>query len=146
MQKKSTDELMTILKTKEHYQEFLAECSNEIIHNISTYLNTLMTTSTVSTLSKQSGLSESYLYKLLEGKRCNPSRDTLLQICFGLELDLDKSNYLLRAGNFNILYPRIKRDSIIIFCLNKKYNLIKCDQMLLDSGEKTLNKYKPDHQ
>ncbi len=140
MQRKSTDELMAILKEKKHYHEFLDECGNEIINNISTYLNTLMTESSVSKLSKESGLSESYLYKLLEGKRCNPSRDTLLQICFGLKLDVDRSNCLLRAGNFNILYPRIKRDSIIIFSLGKGYTLVQCDSMLSDSGEKTLNK------
>ena len=140
MQRKSTDELMAILKEKNNYDEFLAECSNEIIHNISTYLNAFMTETTVSALSKQSGLSESYLYKLLEGKRANPSRDTLLQICFGLNLDIEQCNCLLKAGNFNILYPRIKRDSIIIFCINKKYTLIQCDQMLADSGEKTFNK------
>lgn len=140
MQKKSTDELLTILKEKKHYDEFLAECGNEIIHNISTYLNSFMTETSVSALSRESGLSESYLYKLLEGKRCNPSRDTLLQICFGLHLDIDQCNCLLRAGNFNVLYPRIKRDSIIIFCINKNYALLQCDQMLADSGEKTLNK------
>ncbi len=140
MQKKSTDELITILKEKNHYQEFLNECGGEIINNISTYLNSFMTEKTISELSKSSDLSESYLYKLLEGKRINPSRDTLLKICFGLNLGIDESNSLLRAGSFNILYPRIKRDSIIIFCLNKKYSLVQCDQMLLESGERPFNK------
>ena len=140
MQRKSTDELLTILKEKKNYDDFLEECSNEIIYSISTYLNSFMKDTTVSALSKNSGLSESYLYKLLEGKRCNPSRDTLLQICFGLGLDLDQCNSLMRAGNFNTLYPRIKRDSIIIFCINKNLSLVECDQMLSNSGEKPLNK------
>lgn len=135
MQKKSTDELMTILKEKKDYSEYLSEFQSELIGNISTYLNSLVSDIKISELSKKSGLSESYIYKLLEGKRCNPSRDTLLQLCFGLELDIEKSNRLLRCGNVNILYPRIKRDSIIIFCINKKEDLKKCDEMLFNAGE-----------
>ena len=140
MQRKSTDELLAILKEKKHYDEFLNESGNEIIHGISTYLNTFMAETSVPALSKKCGLTESYLYKLLEGKRTNPSRDALIKISFGLSLDLDQTNNLLRSGNFNILYPRIKRDSIIIFCICKKQSLLQCDQMLADAGEKTLTK------
>ena len=140
MQRKSTDELLAILKEKKHYDELLNESGSEIIQSISTYLNTFMAETSIPTLSKRCGLTESYLYKLLEGKRNNPSRDALIKISFGLGLDLDQTNNLLRSGNFNILYPRIKRDSIIIFCICKKHSLIQCDQMLADAGEKTLTK------
>jgi DNA-binding phage protein len=136
MRKKSTDELLSILKEKKDYSEFLDEYGTEIIGNISTYLNSLMSDTTVAALSKNSGISESYLYKLLEGKRCNPSRDALLQICFGLKLNLDCCNKLLRAGNANTLYPRIKRDSIIIFCINKQMTLQQCDALLFEADEK----------
>ncbi len=140
MQNRSIDELMALLREKSDYNDFFSECSSDIICNFSTYLNSLMDKNTVAALSKACSLSESYIYKLLEGKRCNPSRDTLLQICFGLSLDIEEANCLLRVGNFNILYPRIKRDSIIIFCIIKGYSLIQCDQMLLDSKEKPINK------
>ncbi|MGN1317683.1 MAG: helix-turn-helix domain-containing protein [Lachnospirales bacterium] len=138
MQKKSTNELMTVLKEKKNYKDCLSEIQPEFMGNLSSYLNSLIANVRISELSKKSGLSESYLYKLLEGRRCKPSRDTLLQLCFGLELDIDESNRLLRCGNTNTLYPRIKRDSIIIFCLNKKENIKKCDEMLFDAGEPLL--------
>jgi transcriptional regulator with XRE-family HTH domain len=140
MSKKSTDELLAILKEKTDYNEFLNEYSAEIIGSVSTYLNALMSDITVPILSRKCCISESYLYKLLEGKRTNPSRDTLLQICFGLKLDLEHCNNLLRVGNTNTLYPRIKRDSIIIFCINKNKTLQECDDMLFEAGEKTFIK------
>jgi len=140
MGKKSTDELIKILEKKKVYNEYLAEYDSEFVGSISTYLNSLMTNINIPELSEKSGLSVSYLYKLFEGKRKNPSRDTLLQICFGLSLDLEQSNKLLKIGGANLLYPRIKRDSIIIFCISKKMSIIECDEILMSEKEKCLKK------
>ncbi len=43
-------------------------------------------------------MSSSYLYKLGEGKRKSPTRNKALQICFGLGLDIDESNELLKVS------------------------------------------------
>ena len=37
-----------------------------------------------------------------------------------MNLDLDSTQKVIKIANVGILYPRIKRDSIIIFALNKK--------------------------
>ena len=72
--------------------------------------------------------------KFSEVKKCNPSRNKLLQIAFAMNLDLDSTQKLLKIANVGILYPRIKRDSIIIFALNKKLDFFECED-LLEKGE-----------
>jgi len=85
-------------------------------------------------------MSESYLYKINQGVKTNISRDKVIQICFGFGLDCNESETLMRAANANPLYPRIRRDSIILFCLENGKSVIECDRMLDEAGEDTILK------
>ena len=75
-------------------------------------------------------MSSSYLYKLGEGKRKSPTRNKALQICFGLGLNIDESNELLKLAGVGTLYSKVARDSIIMFCLEKKHSILKCEELL----------------
>lgn len=85
---------------------------------------------------KKSGIERTYGHQLFNGTR-NPSRDKIIQLAFGLRLTLDETQKLLIIGKRNPLYPRIKRDAAIIFCLNHKKDLFET-QTMLQSLELTL--------
>ncbi|WP_302668823.1 hypothetical protein [Eubacterium sp. AF15-50] len=53
-------------------------------------------------------------------------------------LDTDATNRLLKLSDHSILYPRIKRDSIIHFSLEQHYNLIDTNILLHDMEEKII--------
>jgi len=78
---------------------------------------------------KNSGIERTYGHQLYNGTR-NPSRDKIIQLAFGLKLSLEETQKLLTIGSRNPLYPRIKRDAAIIFCLNHKKDLFETQTML----------------
>ena len=84
----------------------------------------------IADVARKAHMSSSYLYKLGEGKRKSPTRNKALQICFGLGLDIDESNELLKLAGVGVLYSKIARDSIIMFCLEKKHSILKCEELL----------------
>jgi len=65
---------------------------------------------------QRSGLEKSFGHQLFSGRR-TPSRDTVLQLAFGFSLSVADAQELLKVARKSPLYPRVKRDSAIIYCL-----------------------------
>ena len=78
----------------------------------------------------KANLDKSYGHQLFSGKR-NPSRDTVLQLSFAMGVDYNQAQEMLRISGKSQLYPRIKRDAAIIYCLNNHKSLTDV-QILLD--------------
>lgn len=139
--KKTTDELLKILQNKENIQDYIDENSDEMLDvNLSEYLKHLLEKYkiTKNEAIKNSGLDQIYGYQIFSGVKSNPSRDKLIQLIFGIGLELKDAQRLLRIGRAGELYSRNRRDSIIIFALNKKLDIDKCDDLLFEMNEKTI--------
>lgn len=131
---KQTDELLKELDNTSDINQYLSTNRDELIEqNVAKYLNELLEkkeTLTKSKIIKSTSLSESYIYDIFRGEKSNPSRNKLLQIAFAMSLDLETTQKLLKIAKVGILYPRIKRDSIIIFALNKNLDFFECENLL----------------
>lgn len=89
---------------------------------------------TVLRLIDEKGLKDSYVYKksniskqtfskIRSNVNYQPNKDTAIQICFGLELDIDNSLDLLGKAGYT-LSRGIYRDLVIIYFIeNKLYNI-----------------------
>ena len=86
---------------------------------------------------RRSRLNQTFAYQILAGTR-NPSRDKLVQLAFGLQLDVDECSELLERGGSNALTPRIRRDVVIAFCLRHGLGMDICDDLLWAAGERTI--------
>lgn len=91
-----------------------------------------------SDLVKLSGIDRTYAYQILRGDR-KPTRDKVIQFAIGITSGLDDAQRLLRAAHHSALYPRIKRDAAIIFCLNQKLSIVESQQLLDKIGENLLD-------
>jgi len=87
---------------------------------------------------KRAEMNEIYAYQIFSGKRM-PSRDKLLCLCLGMELNFSEANKLLKSVGYAPLYPKNKRDSIILFGFEKGQRVMTINENLYDNGEKTLN-------
>lgn len=85
-------------------------------------------------LARRSGISEVYLHQVFAGRR-NPSRDRLLCICVGLGITLDETQRMLTQGGYAQLYPRTRRDAIIMV---HQLPLGEINDKLFAEQEKTL--------
>ena len=93
--------------------------------------------SSISQMAKQSAMSEIYLHQIFAGRR-NPSRNRLLCLCYGMEATLEETQDLLKHCSLAQLYPKIKRDAIIIYGIVHKSSLFEINDKLFTENEETL--------
>lgn len=131
--KKTTEELLNILKSKRSYDDFLREQIDELYFaSISEYLEILLAQKALkkSDVITKANLDKSYAYQIFNGNKTNPSRDKLIMLAFGMELNLDETRKLLKISNVSDLYIRNPRDAAIIFCIENKLDLIRTNEKL----------------
>ena len=79
----------------------------------------------------RSGLEKSFGHQLFSGRRA-PSRDTVLQLAFGFSLTPAEAQELLRIARKSPLYPRVKRDAAIMYCLFHGVSFVDTQIILYD--------------
>ena len=89
------------------------------------------------TVIKRGNIESSYGHRLFKGAR-KPSRDTVLQLAFGLELDFDGTRQLLKIARAAALSPRVKRDAVIAYCLYHHKSFMETQELLFDNGLPTI--------
>ncbi len=82
---------------------------------------------------KRAAIERTYGHQLFNGTR-KPSRDKVLQLAFGLGLDLESTQKLLQVARKNALYPKLKRDAAIMLCLEKGRDILEAQTLLQSLG------------
>jgi hypothetical protein len=80
---------------------------------------------------KRANIERSFGHQLFKGTK-KPSRDTVLQLAFGFEADVDTAQELLKYAGMSMLYPRVKRDAAIIYCLYNRFTIVEAQAVLHD--------------
>lgn len=92
----------------------------------------------------RAGIERSFGHQLFRGAR-NPSRDNVLRLAFGFMLDVEQTQAFLRAARRAPLYPRIKRDAVIIWGLAHGKTIVDIQVALNDFGLTQLGGEKYEH-
>ena len=90
-----------------------------------------------SALAKQSAMSEVYLHQVFAGRR-KPSRNRILCLCFGLSATLEETQTLLKQCGYAQLFPRDRRDAIIIYGIVHHMDLFAVNDKLYVEGEESI--------
>ena len=140
MQEKSTSELEKELSGCADLTGFLRE--NDAIfqkQSVSDCLRDLMEEKGLSKAAviQKSGINEIYAYQLFSGARL-PSRTKLLCLCFGMELDAEETQWVLKTCGYHELYAKSKRDSIILHALYHRTSLFELNELLYENNEQLL--------
>lgn len=142
MKQKSTAELLKELEKFSSFEEY-KRVNNDCMINktLSQYLNELIAEKNVSKAEviRKSEMGETYAYQLFSGLKKAPARDKLICLAIGMNLSVDETNGLLKLGGLLSLYPRVKRDSIIIIGINNNKGVSAINEELFESKEETLN-------
>ena len=85
------------------------------------------------TIISLSSIERTYGYQLFNGTR-KPSRDKAIQLAFGFGMSLEETQRLLQAADKSLLYPRLKRDAAIIYCIDHQFDMNETQIMLYDLG------------
>lgn len=79
-------------------------------------------------------ITRSYAYDIFSGNRI-PSREKVIMLSYGLLLDYESTQRLLMIAKHNPLYPKDKRDSIIIYTKYNDYTLVEANLLLTEYHE-----------
>ena len=82
---------------------------------------------------ERSEIDRTYGHQLFNGTR-KPSRDKIIQLSVALELSVDETQKLLRLSGKSPLYPRLKRDAVILFGLINKMPVLEIQETLAAYG------------
>lgn len=143
MNPKTTNELLQILNSAEkaseleQYTEILASSVSPI--SFPAYINEKLADHHLSAADviRASEIQRNYGYQILNGQK-QPSRDKVIALCLALSLSLNETQRALTISQNGLLYPRIRRDSVLIFSVNKNLSVSQSNELLYETGEKGL--------
>lgn len=82
---------------------------------------------------RRSTIERTYGHQLFNGTR-KPSRDKVIQLAFGFGMDVERTQEMLRIARKSPLYPKIKRDAAILYCIGRGADIMETQTLLLDLG------------
>ena len=140
MLEKNTSDLQQELLSKPNLDRILSENAASFQQESATaLLNRLYERTGLSkiTLAKRSGMSEIYLRQIFGGQR-TPSRDRLLSLCCAMDATLEETQEVLKRSSLARLYPKNRRDAIILHGIAHGTPLREINDILFQEGEKPL--------
>lgn len=133
--KRTTEELLAILKKSSDISTFIENNSEDLMENIPLcqYLEQILIRKNLkkSDVIRLSGLDRKYCYEIFAGTK-SPSRDKVLALCFAVQLSDSETMQLLKSTGYPQLYARIERDSVILFALQHNLSLTDANELLFE--------------
>ncbi len=137
---KNTQELLRSLKHTKNIEAWLTE-NAEIFENVPLwrYLERLIAEKGIkkSQCIQNALLQRNYGYQIFSGER-TPSRDKVIALCLAMGLTPEEAHSLLCHTGFSDIYPKNRRDSVLIFALERKLTVLETNELLYELGEELL--------
>ena len=85
-----------------------------------------------------SGIERSYYYQIID-KRRHPGRDKVISLALGCGIGLEDTNRCLKFAGLAPLYPRNRRDAILIFAIEEDLTVLEANDLLFQFKQETLS-------
>ncbi len=135
-----TEKILKKLSDTKSITEFLQENKEQFnLASIGDYIELEIKNKklTKASIIRKSGVNKRFFFDILSGKK-TPNRRYIIRIFLALDIDFADVQWYLKACDYPQLYAKNKRDSIIIYCLNKKICVDECNRMLNRVGLENL--------
>ena len=138
--KKDTNDLFKELGADCEIEEYIdGNSSSFVFHSINEFWEQACEKSGMSksNIINKSDFNYCYFYDVINGRKI-PGRDKIIRLALAMSLSLDDCQQALRISDKALLYPRVKRDSIIIYALNNNFSIMQCNELLSKFNEEKL--------
>ena len=134
--KKTTQELLELMKSSRDYHEYLAQNKEDIGKDhmkIDRALNALLAEKKAvkAEVIAKSGIENHYAYQIFSGVK-TPTRDKVLMLSVGFGLTVEETQQLLKITGYAQLYSKEERDNVILFGLTKHLSIIDINDLLYE--------------
>ena len=132
--KKKTEDLFNILEKENNIEDYFSDTIEEIYpDSIPEILAYFLKEKglTKSQVLDNSLIEKHYGYQIFSGTK-KPSRDKVIMLCCGMHLNLREAQSLLKKCTYSELYPRNRRDAVVIFCLQHNCSIMETNDILYE--------------
>lgn len=131
---KTTDELTNEICRASDVTDFLNKNQNELQQNsfkgsLKEWLE--LKQCTKKDVIRRSSLNRAYVYQIFSGLKM-PSRDKVIALAFGFDMDLAETDRLLKQAGYRELYARDRRDALLISAISHKKSIMDANELLFD--------------
>ena len=126
---------LTSTETPEELDKYLEEIRDKYPKDFSSYIKAILDAKGMSTadMQKKSCIDRTYVYQIINGSK-NPGRDKIIAIAIACEMTLPETQRALEIAREGILYPKNRRDSLVIYAINKKMSIMDLNALLEEYG------------
>ncbi|NLJ40043.1 MAG: hypothetical protein GX352_00285 [Clostridiales bacterium] len=145
MRYKSTSRLFDVLKSadKDNIGKYQKDYLAHTFSGFVAYMDWLISDKKLKRkdIFQKADMPQKYGYKLLSGESRTIDRDKLLRIFIAMNMTLKETQRALTLYGMSILYPKLKRDAIIIIALNKGISSVDTvNEWLIEHKEPALSR------
>ncbi len=136
MEQKTTAELNHEIRVANDIEDFLTKNAGQLLEcRLPEHLNRLLEQKgkRKADVVRGSLLDRGYGYQIFAGEK-TPSRDKLIALAFGLRLSAEETQKMLKLSGNRELYPRDKRDALILFAIQHGKDINDANERLIDYG------------
>ena len=122
---------LTSTDSTEELDRYLNEIRDKYPKDLCSYLKAVFAEKGMSTadVQKRSGIDRTYIYQIMDGTK-HPGRDKIVAIAIASGMALAECQRALEIAQEGILYAKSRRDSLIIYAINKKMNIMELNGLL----------------
>jgi len=129
-----TSDLMEKLQSTENTAEldkYLEEIRDKYPKDLSSYIKAILAEKgmSIADMQKKSGIDRTYIYQIMDGSK-NPGRDKIIAMAVACKMTLPECQRALEIAQEGILYAKNRRDSLIIYAIGKKMNIVELNGLL----------------
>ena len=133
-----TGDLFCELRETDDIGAFLRRYDLEGV-TLSSYLNAKLEEKGLkrSEVLRKAQIEQTFGWYVFKGQR-GMGRKNVLKLCLVMELDVGETNRALQAAGASLLYPKVRYDAIIIWCLEHRLGLQRANEVLYTFDEDCL--------
>ena len=133
----TTTKLSKVLKSGKDIETILQENESVITTpTLQEHLEKLLSSKAIKRqdVIKNAELDSNYINQLFNGIKTKPGRNQTLSLAFGFGLSKDETDRLLKVAGVGALYPKNKRDAVIIHSLENGRSVVETNEILASLG------------
>ena len=137
----TTDELIKSLSEKHCSLDWFFTDNDDsfVIVDVKAFWENLIEKSgrSKSNIINKADFSYCYFYDIINGRKM-PTKDKVVRLTLAMKLSVSDCQAALKLSGRSALYPRVRRDSILIYAIENRLTTFRCDELLSKYGEEEL--------
>ena len=138
-----TGDLMNRLTSTESHEEldqYLEQIRDKYPKDLSSYIKVILAEKgmSIADMQKRSCIDRTYIYQIMDGSK-RPGRDKIIAMAVACRMTLPECQRALEIAQEGILYAKSRRDSVVIYAINNKMDIMGLNGLLEQYGLQPLD-------